>query len=498
MAESRGQLIIKSDDTSLLIRAVLFDAADAKITSSTVSLRIWHIIPTSGALETYDFNDNTFKTGAVTTPTDTALIVHRQAENSTYDTGVWSGRFTDLASLVLGDKYLFELSHTNLPRPITVEYQYGGHEGDTVEDTMEFDVTNATLTQDTVAAILNRLNLTSRSTGFTNLADILGVPDTVGATVVGEVWEELIASHNAAGTMGEVMNNISGGFDTIWDALAASHTTAGSFGAIVGALNLTTRTNNGTLDSLIGVPDTAGVNLVDAIFIEDITAHVSNLDSFGASIHALGHAIANRTNRPTLNGLLNVSDVANATIAWTILDEVVDGSNHTTADSLGQRITAMDDLTQASGDGDLAAIKTQADKLDSTDLAGSPSANSVGGKLDSIITTLANDRDALFAVNIQSDGLRVEVAVVSNGTVELTPWTRCSAQIFDENDGIIAGGNISIGNFGSIGTRGFFTFTQATHGVVAGQIYQITFTIDDGPAQTNLFTATRSFVTIQG
>lgn len=130
MAESRGMTIIKASDGSILFRAVLFDAANAKITAGTTSLRIWHFVPGTGAFTTFDFNDNTFKAGAITTPT--ASMTHQQAENSTYNTGVWSFRQATLTGFptLIGDKFVAEVSHASLPRPIMIEFQYGDLEGD--------------------------------------------------------------------------------------------------------------------------------------------------------------------------------------------------------------------------------------------------------------------------------------------------------------------------------------------------------------------------------
>lgn len=132
MAESRGINIIKQSDTSILFYASLSDVSNAKITSGTTSLRMWHFVPSTGALETYDFNDVTFKTGAITT--NTAAMTHRTTENSTYDTGIWSYRHSDLTGFTSGDKYVVEISHANLPRSINMIFQYGGSEGNSIED----------------------------------------------------------------------------------------------------------------------------------------------------------------------------------------------------------------------------------------------------------------------------------------------------------------------------------------------------------------------------
>ena len=128
MAEGRGVNIFRGSDTSFTVFAVLWDSDNAKITSGSTDLRIWHIISSSGVLETYDFNDDTFKTGAVTT--ESVSMTHRTVENGGYNSGVWTYRHTTLTDFESGEKYIFEISHTDLPRSIQYYVQYGDLEGD--------------------------------------------------------------------------------------------------------------------------------------------------------------------------------------------------------------------------------------------------------------------------------------------------------------------------------------------------------------------------------
>jgi hypothetical protein len=358
---------------------------------------------------------------------------------------------------------------------------------------------------DSSGLLLRALNLTVRTTGFNTLNGLLGVPDVAGQTVTGYVWEELLASHNTASTFGAAINALTAITlpaiaDVVWDEdIVAAHGTGDTAGLLLRALGavISQRSNNPTLNALLGVPDSAGVNQVDAIWDENIVAAHGTASSAGLLLKALGADISTRSNNPTLNALLGVADTATATIAWTVLDEVVDGANHTTANSVGQRLTAIDDLTQAGGAGDLAAIKTSADKIDSAALSATPTVDSVAHKLDSIITTLATvDKQLIISINIEGTTLRIEIAVEQYGVIQTAPWTRCQAQIFDEAGGIILGGNISIGDFGAIGARGYFTVDINPHGVVAGKTYQIKATVDDAGANT--ITTTKPFATITG
>lgn len=348
-----------------------------------------------------------------------------------------------------------------------------------VSDIWSEDIT-AIGTASSAALLLTALNLTGRTFNNT-LNALLGVPDTAGFDVPGQVWEEVAASHVVAGTTGAILSAL-GGATSVWDEAFAAHVIAGSFGELAGALNLTGRTNNATLDSLLGVPDVATKTMITSVWEADITTFLGSADYAGRSLHALGHAITARANNPTLNGLLGVVDSATADIAWTVLDEVT--TAHTTANSVSQRLQAMDVLTEAGGNGDLAAIKTSADKVDSTAASGSPFAGSLAHKLDAITTILAAQGKILLAsVNLQGTTLHIEAAVEVNGIVDTATYTRCQAQIFNEAGGIITGGNISIGDFGAKDARGFFAVDVNPHGITSGATFQINIIIDDGAAE---------------
>lgn len=156
MAESRGVLIVKANDGSILIQARLTNSAGAIITSGTASLYLAHVVPGSGAFETLDHNDNTFKTGACTTPT--VAMTHRTLNNATVNTGVWNYRVTsaNLSAHVVGDKYVAYVTHASLVEAIAIEYQYGAGEGDDTPQTQDHaaDLTTIKGYTDTLEASL--------------------------------------------------------------------------------------------------------------------------------------------------------------------------------------------------------------------------------------------------------------------------------------------------------------------------------------------------------
>ena len=135
MSESRGMNIVKASDGSILVRARLTDSSGAKITTGTASLYVLRFIPDTGALSTFDWDDNTFKTGAVTTPTST--LSHRTANNGSLDTGIWDKRIVSpaLTAFSVGDKYVAYITHTDLLEDLAVEFQYGAGEGDDTPQT---------------------------------------------------------------------------------------------------------------------------------------------------------------------------------------------------------------------------------------------------------------------------------------------------------------------------------------------------------------------------
>jgi hypothetical protein len=334
-------------------------------------------------------------------------------------------------------------------------------------------------------------NISTRANNA-NLEDLLGVADTAATdTLAGQVWEETVAGHNTVGSMGEVMNNIvAAAFpsvatiaDGVWDEdIVAAHGTADTAGLLLRALGavISQRANNPTLNALLGVADTAGYTIADTVVRKDISA-ITTADTVSNLILTLGKNIQDRTNNGNLNALLGVADSAGFDIAHTVWDELT--AAHTTANSAGQRLQALDVLLEAAGAGDAAAILTQVNKLDATALSGTPHANSVAGKLDSLIATVATiDRDIVTSVNIEGSDIRITAGVEQYGVLQTTPWTQCSAQIFNEAGGIVH--NIGVGDFGSIDARGFFAFTQAPHSLVSGQTYQIEVTITNGAALT--------------
>lgn len=370
--------------------------------------------------------------------------------------------------------------------------------------TWDEDIVNAHGTSATAGLLLRVLGsaISLRSFNAT-LNALLGVPDTAGTdTVPGQVWQETFAAHNTAGTMGKIMNDINSGgsptaaaiADAVWDeVLTAGHAVVNSAAVMLAALNLTGRTNNATLNALLAVPDVAGATIAETLWDEDITAHTT-ASSAGKALDKLGSALAARTNNNTLNALLGVPDTASLTIADPIWDEILD-AGHVVADSAAQRLKAIDDLTQVGGAGDLADTNLQIQKIDQAAVDDPAAAGSLAEIIQSAVDLIETlDRDVMVSVNLESTQLHIEVAVEQFGVIQTSPWIDAAAQIYDEANGLIH--NIGISDFGAMGPRGLFQFDVNNHALVAGNTYQIAVQVTDGGILS--ISTTKPFKIIQG
>jgi hypothetical protein len=361
-----------------------------------------------------------------------------------------------------------------------------------------WDATNAThVGAGTTGLHLNALGAAIATRAFNaTLNSLLGVPDTaLTDTVAGQVWQETVVAHNAAGTMGEVMNNIVlAGFpsvvtiaDGVWDEdIVAAHGAASAAGLLLRVLgeDISTRAFNPTLNALLGVADLAAYTIAETVWLADASTYVA-ANCTGLVLSASGLAISQRANNPTLNALLGVPDVVGSNIAETIWDEVVNAASHNVADSAGRRLWTLDDRTEVGGTGDLQYILAQATKIDQGACDSPATAGSVADKLDDIAAIVAIiDRDIVTSCNIEGNSLRIEVAVEQYGLVQTVPWDQCIAQIFDEGGAIVA--NIGAGDFGAITARGFFQFTWTPHTLASGKTYQIQVAVTDTGGPTTI------------
>jgi len=130
--------------------------------------------------------------------------------------------------------------------------------------------------------------------------------DVAISSVAGSVWEQLLASHNTAGTFGANAQNPplspSAVASAVWDALTASYTVSGSFGLTLQSPSLTpTQIANAVWDALISAHTVSGsfglnaqtpslnpAQVASAVWDALLASYVVS-GSFGQKINALSN-----------------------------------------------------------------------------------------------------------------------------------------------------------------------------------------------------------------
>lgn len=121
---------VRQTGDRILFRESIKDSSGSIVTTGTTTLRIYEL-QSDGTLKSYDFNDNTFKTTALTTAT--ASMTHRQGNNSTVNTGIWTYALTTVTGFTAGNIYISSVNNTAATPPsIEREFQYGSFESDMV------------------------------------------------------------------------------------------------------------------------------------------------------------------------------------------------------------------------------------------------------------------------------------------------------------------------------------------------------------------------------
>lgn len=128
----------------LVLRAALKDAYGSLVTSGTTNVYLYEL-QDDGTLKSFDWNDNTFKTTALTT--EVATATHRQGNNSATNTGVWTKALTTVTGFTVGGVYMVVFSNTQASPPRQErEFQFGGTQGDPVLTTGKVNDGSATTT----------------------------------------------------------------------------------------------------------------------------------------------------------------------------------------------------------------------------------------------------------------------------------------------------------------------------------------------------------------
>jgi hypothetical protein len=143
---------VRQTGNQIIFDAFLQDSTGTIVTSGTTVAYIYEV-QSDGTLKSYDWNDNTFKTTALTT--ETQALTHRTGNNSTTNTGYWSYALATLSGFTAGGIYLIRVNNASAnPPDIMRKFQYGSAEGDLVttagstgQASMQSDVTKVATNQ---------------------------------------------------------------------------------------------------------------------------------------------------------------------------------------------------------------------------------------------------------------------------------------------------------------------------------------------------------------
>lgn len=112
--------------SGLLVRTFLQKSDGTILTSGNSNVYIEEY-QNDGTFKSYDFNDKTFKTGALTTPY--AALTHRKGNNGTRDTGIWTYMHANTSGFTEGNIYVIQTSSDYAsPQWQSRELQYGSGE----------------------------------------------------------------------------------------------------------------------------------------------------------------------------------------------------------------------------------------------------------------------------------------------------------------------------------------------------------------------------------
>lgn len=151
MAVGPKGIDVRQSTGQLVFRAHLRDSSSEDYSSGTTTLMLVRT-ETDGTILTYDFNDNTFKSTACTTPT--VNMTHRQFDPSgaPVNRGFWTYALSTLTGFTAGGVYFQIVRNTGSSPPTQIrEFQFGSAEGDMTVTSARLDVNAEAIDTDTTA-----------------------------------------------------------------------------------------------------------------------------------------------------------------------------------------------------------------------------------------------------------------------------------------------------------------------------------------------------------
>jgi hypothetical protein len=168
---------VRASGSRVVFRTYLTDTNSNILTTGTANLRLYEL-QQDGTIKSYDFNDNTFKTTALTT--ETVSMTHRTGNNSTTNTGLWTYALTTVTGFTRGGVYFVRTDHSSAsPSEQLREFQYGEAQGDFTVDSSGRVLLQPTQTGVVIPTVTTLTNAPSDSSGVTTL--LTRVPNTLPA-----------------------------------------------------------------------------------------------------------------------------------------------------------------------------------------------------------------------------------------------------------------------------------------------------------------------------
>jgi hypothetical protein len=183
---------VRATPNRLIFRALLQNSAGALVTAGTTSLYLYEV-QDDASLKSYDFNSNTFKSTALTT--ETASMTHRQGNNSTTDTGLWTYALTTVSGFTATAIYLARVKNTGAsPFDQVREFQFGGAEGDLQVTASSFylKVDTEEVAADSATALVLKLLNSGLEKGTAQAGSASGITLRAGASATNNFYKDMV------------------------------------------------------------------------------------------------------------------------------------------------------------------------------------------------------------------------------------------------------------------------------------------------------------------
>lgn len=250
--------------------------------------------------------------------------------------------------------------------------------------------------------------------------------DPTAATIADAVWDEALAAHNTGGTFGQTMRQLKEGI-----FIREGTAQAGANGSITldASASATNDFYNHTLILLTGGTGAGQVRLITDYVGSTKVASVgrnwtTNPDATSeffiiAFAEVAAKSVLDRVtaNTDQIEGS-DATDQINAAVD-AALDTAIPGSP--TADSINERIAALDDLLQSGGSGDAAAIKSKTDSLTFT----------VANQVDSNMLAISGDTAA--ADNLEESATAIVFSAVNDASATTTSFVTDLTEATDDH-----------------------------------------------------------------